>query len=77
MKEFTAIYNTEAIEGVQYAFKAETIDEAISFAEKKFTSFPNIAIVEQAAHEWSAEGVLVFLNGARIINVNGRGDARR
>lgn len=67
MKEFTAVYSTEAIKGIQYSFKAEDTDSAIIFAKDKFNAFPNIAIIENTDYLGKAnEGRLVFLNGVKI-----------
>lgn len=67
MKEFTAVYSTEVIKGIQYSFKAEDIDSAILFAKGKFNAFPNIAIIENADFSGKAnEGRLVFLNGEKV-----------
>lgn len=67
MKEFTAVYSTEAIKGIQYSFKAEDIDSAILFAKDKFNAFPNIAIIENTDYLGKAnEGRLLFLNGVKI-----------
>ena len=64
MKQFTAVYSTRALKGIQYSFKAEDVKEAISYASYKFWEFPNIAILLNEDEEESADcGRLVFLNG--------------
>jgi hypothetical protein len=67
MKNFTAIYSTEAIKNIQYSFKAEDVDSAIVYAQGKFNAFPNVAIIENTREEENAnEGRLVFLNGEKV-----------
>ncbi len=64
MKNYTAIYSTEAIKGIQYSFKAENVEAAIIYAKSKFNAFPQVAIIENLNLEDKAnEGRLVFLNG--------------
>lgn len=65
--EFTAIYSTETIKGVKYSYHANSIEEAIQFAKVKFSSFPNIAIIENDCSEKANSGTLVFLNGTTIL----------
>ena len=36
--EFTAVYNTEAMKGVEYSFKADSIEQAKAFCRFKFSS---------------------------------------
>lgn len=67
MKNFTAIYSTEAIKNIQYSFKAEDTEGAILYAKSKFNAFPMVAIIENTRLEEKAnEGRLVFLNGDMI-----------
>lgn len=65
MKQYTAIYSTATIKGVQYSFKAEDVDAAIAFASYKFEQFPTLAILENTC-EKANEGILIFLNGERV-----------
>ena len=64
--EYTAIYSTESIKGVQYSFEANDVNDAIAFASQKFASFPNIAIIENDEDGRANHGLLVFLNGEVI-----------
>lgn len=62
MKTFTAIYNTEVHNGLQYSFKADSIAAAVEFASIKFGAFPNLAILLN--DERPADyGRIVYLNG--------------
>lgn len=45
MKNYTAIYSTETIKNIEYAFKAENIKSAKVFCKTKF-SVKEIKIVE-------------------------------
>lgn len=64
MKNYTAIYSTEAIKGIQYSFKAEDTEAAVLYAKSKFKAFPQVAIIENISLEEKAnKGRLVFLNG--------------
>ena len=62
MKEYTAIYSTETLKNIQYSFKAENLDSAVEFCQSKFTSFPNIIIVENTTNERANEGLVVWAN---------------
>ena len=62
MKEYTAIYSTESIKNIQYSFKAENLDSAVEFCQSKFTSFPNIIIVENSPNGRTNEGLVVWAN---------------
>lgn len=64
--EYTAIYSTESLKGVQYSFEAKDVNDAIAFAENKFAAFPNIAIIENDDDSRANHGLLVFLNGEVI-----------
>lgn len=62
MKTFTAIYNTEMHNGLQYSFQAESVNEAVEFASGHFSAFPNLAILLN--DERPADyGRVVYLNG--------------
>lgn len=63
MKEFTAIYSTKAIKNIQYSFCAEDVDSAIMYASAKFSSFPNVVIIENFEGSKANEGVVVWANG--------------
>lgn len=63
MKEFTAIYSTKAIKNIQYSFNAESAQAAVEFAEAKFTTFPELIIVENFEGSKANEGVVVWVNG--------------
>lgn len=36
VKEYTAIYSTEALKGIHYAFKASSVEDAVKFCHWKF-----------------------------------------
>lgn len=42
--EFTAVYNTEALKGIEYSFKAESVEKAEAFCRYKF-SVKDIVII--------------------------------
>ena len=48
--EFTAVYNTESMKGVEYSFNAQSDLMAIDFAACKFSS-PNILIINHSTGE--------------------------
>ena len=62
MKEYTAIYSTETLKNIQYSFKADNLDSAVEFCQSKFTSFPNIIIVENTPNGRANEGLVVWAN---------------
>lgn len=62
MKTFTAIYNTAKFNGIQYSFKADSIDAAVDFASGKFEAFPNLAILLNDDRP-ADYGRIVYLNG--------------
>lgn len=62
MKEYTAIYSTETLKNIQYSFKAENLDSAVEFCQSKFTSFPNIIIIENLPNVRAKEGLVVWAN---------------
>ena len=70
MKNYTAIYSTEALKGIHYSFESENLEEAVEFCSAKFSQYPNIAIVENN-HDFidksGNEGILVYLNGEVVI----------
>lgn len=62
--EYTAIYSTESIKGIQYSFMAENVKEAIKFASEKFSCYPKLAIIENDKESDDATfGRLVFNHG--------------
>ena len=64
--QFTAIYSTEFVKGLCYSFRAESIEDAISYASRKFGTFPNITIVENDESDDCKSGKIVFNNGEVI-----------
>ena len=67
MRQFTAIYSTGLLRGVQYSFEAHDVKDAIKYASVKFGSYPNIAIISNEDNEQDSNyGRLVFLNGSVI-----------
>ena len=36
--EFTAVYNTESMKGVEYSFKADSVEQAKAFCRYKFSA---------------------------------------
>lgn len=58
MKKFTAQYNTEKMNGVQYSFESENLESAIEFCKQKFTAaaFNTIIIYEHQGNDW--DGVM-------------------
>lgn len=68
MTDFTVIYSTESMKGVQYSFMAESVKSAINFASNKFSCFPKLAIIENGdEYEDATFGRLVF-NYGDVIN---------
>lgn len=67
MKEYTAIYNTKTMNGVQYSFKAENLDVAVEFCSHYFSIFPSLAIIENSFFSKANKGKLVWLNGGKVI----------
>ena len=66
--EYTAIYSTNSMKGVQYSFMAENVKEAIKVASGKFSCYPRLAIIENDEESDDATfGRLVFNNG-EVIN---------
>ncbi len=62
--DYTAIYSTESMKGIQYSFKAEDVKEAIRFASEKFSCYPKLAIIENDEENDDATfGRLVFSHG--------------
>lgn len=63
--EYTAIYSTKALKGVQYTFNSDDVKSAIRYAQGKFACFPNLVIVENDEEEVEdySRGRVVFLNG--------------
>lgn len=66
MKEFTAIYSTETIKNIQYSFKSDDLSAALSFANSKFSAFPNIILVENTPEGRANEGRVVWANGFEV-----------
>ena len=46
MKEYTAIYDTEKLRGIEYAFTASDDAAAVEFCNGKFAKGVNIALIE-------------------------------
>lgn len=68
MIEYTAIYSTDAVKGICYSFKADSVQAAINFASSKFHCFPMLAIIANCPScSDAACGRLVFLNGEIIV----------
>lgn len=68
MKEFTAKYDTKTMTGVEYSFNAESREEAIAFARRKFTAFPEVEIYEDTGSRISCDGELFFKGGEIVEN---------
>ena len=66
MKEYTAIYSTEAIKNIQYSFKAEGTEAAVDFCEFKFSAFPNVIIIENTPYGKANKGWVVWANGYNV-----------
>lgn len=66
MKDYTAVYSTDSVRGIQYSFMAESEEKAIDFAKRKFSEYPNIAIIENIDGYSDTCGRLIFLNGHLI-----------
>ena len=66
MKEYTAIYSTEALKNIQYSFKAEVTEAAVDFCKFKFSAFPNVIIVENTPDGKANEGRVVWANGYNV-----------
>ena len=65
LMEYTAIYSTRTLKGVQYTFQSDSVQSAIRYASGKFGCFPNLVIIENDEDEvedWT-RGRVVFLNG--------------
>lgn len=60
MREYTAKYNTKSMKGVEYSFKAENLQEAIKFAQDKFSAYPEIEIFDDTDTVKACAGPLVF-----------------
>lgn len=61
MKQFTAIYSTESLKNIEYSFKAADTEAAVDFCKFKFSTFPNITIVENTDENGHAnEGRVVW-----------------
>nr|DAG59175.1 MAG TPA: hypothetical protein [Caudoviricetes sp.] len=60
MREYTAKYDTKSMKGVQYSFQAENLQEAIKFAQYKFSACPNIEIYDDTNTVKACEGPIVF-----------------
>lgn len=66
--EYTAIYSTESMKGIQYSFMAGNVKEAVKFASEKFSCYPKLAIIENDEDNDDATfGRLVF-NYGDVIN---------
>lgn len=46
MKEYTAIYDTAKLRGIEYAFEAANDAAAVEFCGRKFTKGINITLIE-------------------------------
>lgn len=66
MKEYTAIYSTQKLQGIKYSFRAESEVKAVEFADRNFSAFPFVAIIENDDSESATCGRLIFLNGIPI-----------
>lgn len=60
IREYTAKYNTKSMKGVEYSFKAENLQEAIKFAQDKFSAYPEIEIFDDTDTVKACAGPLVF-----------------
>lgn len=60
MREYTAKYNTKSMKGVEYSFKAENLQEAIKFAQDKFSAYAEIEIYDDTDTVKACAGPLVF-----------------
>ena len=60
IREYTAKYNTKSMKGVEYSFKAENLQEAIKFAQDKFSAYPEIEIYDDTDTVKACAGPLVF-----------------
>ena len=60
MREYTAKYNTKSMRGVEYSFKAENLQEAIKFAQYKFSAYAEIEIYDDTDTVKACAGPLVF-----------------
>ena len=67
MKEYTAIYSTEALKNIQYSFKAKGTEAAVNFCNFKFSAFPNVIIVENTPNGNANEGRVVWANGYNVL----------
>lgn len=65
MREYTAKYNTKSMKGVEYSFKAENLQEAIKFAQDKFSAYPEIEIFDDTDTQLKPVRVLSFLRQVR------------
>lgn len=66
MKEYTAIYHTEGMKGIQYSFKAKNLNVAIDYCKYRLSAYPNIVIVENTLLSRANRGRLVWANGFPI-----------
>ena len=63
MKEYTAIYHTEGMKGIQYSFKAKNLNVAIDYCKYRLSAYPDIVIVENTFLGRASKGRVVWMNG--------------
>lgn len=63
MKEYTAIYHTEEMKGIQYSFKAKNLKTAIDYCKYRLPAYPDIVIVENGFFGRANRGKVVWMNG--------------
>lgn len=66
MKEYTAIYHTEGMKGIQYSFKAKNLNVAIDYAKYRLSAYPDIVIIENTLLSRANRGKVVWANGFPI-----------
>ena len=60
MKEYTAKYDTTAIKGICYSYRAVDDAAAVEFAKGKFSAWPNLTIYDDTESKRAAEGRVVY-----------------
>ena len=65
--DYTVIYSTKNMKGIQYSFIAGNVKDAIKFASEKISCYPQLAIIENDEENDDATfGRLVFSHGDAI-----------
>ena len=65
MREYTAKYDTAALKGIEYSYRAADDAAAVRYASRKFSAWPNVTIYDDTDCERAAEGRVIY--GAKIV----------